>query len=125
MTAPSERRAQAPRAVADIGRPVPGIYRLRLSKGAPWSAVRIWDEAERCPETGELMEDERFRCLVNGRDVNPDHYAERVNCFGERIDDREYAYLLSVNGWAVEHAPETPEASPTERVDLHKSPPIF
>ena len=111
--------------ITEVDRPVPGLYRLRLAKDAPWSPVRVWDDAERDPETGELLEDENFRCLVNGVEVNPHHYAERINCFGETIDEVEYQYLLSLNEWAADHAPESPEANPLEGVDINTAPPIF
>lgn len=110
--------------VSEVARPVPGLYRVRLAKRAPWSAVKIWDEAEK-DEAGDLLEDERLRMLLNGREVDPFRFAERVNCFGEPIDEAEYAYTLSVNQWAAEHAPDAPEAKPTEGVDLNSAPPIF
>jgi len=114
-----------PLQVADIDRPVPGLYRLRLRKGAPWSPVKVWDSAERCKQTGELLEDENFHCLVNGKEVDPHHYAERITCFGEPIDQNEYDYLLSLGRWAADHAPESPEANPNEAIDLNKMDPIF
>ena len=110
--------------VSEVDRPVSGLYRLRLVKSGPWCAVRIWDSAER-DEAGDLLEDECFHMLLNGREVDPFRFAERVNCFGELVTQAEYEYLLATGEWARTYAPDSPEAKPNESVDLGKAPPIF
>lgn len=111
--------------MSEVDIPVPGFYRLRLVKSGPWCAVKIWDEAERDPETNELIEDQQFRCLINGKEVDPWRYAERVNCFGQPIDEAEYRYMLDTESWARTYDPEAPEADPYRPVDINKIKPVF
>ena len=49
---------------------MPGYYKTKLVKGAPWVPARIWIERE-LDEDGEQLNEDHFRCIVNGVDVNP------------------------------------------------------
>jgi hypothetical protein len=49
--------------------PVPGLYRTRAARKGRWMPVLIEDISDRDPATGELMEDQRFRVLIDGREA--------------------------------------------------------
>ena len=118
--------------VSTIATPQIGLFKLRLPDREKtrdhktcWSAVRIWDDAERCPDTNELLEDENIRCLINGdEEVNPCHWAERINLHGSAILHPKYSYYVQLHQWAAEHDQDAPEADPRRAVDLTKIPPI-
>lgn len=46
--------------------PTPGWYRTRFVKGGPAVPVRVWCERDIDPETGELADDERILCEIDG-----------------------------------------------------------
>jgi hypothetical protein len=72
------------------GHPQCGWYRTRLKPGAPWVPARIWCEREIDPETGELTEDERFVCEVDGERRD----AARVWLHLKPISELQYDALL-------------------------------
>jgi hypothetical protein len=53
--------------------PVPGCYRIRLTRGGPPVAVRIWLGPSIDPATGEEVQDRGFRwqCAINGGERVP------------------------------------------------------
>lgn len=51
------------------GLPESGWFKTKLVKGGPWVAARIWLERDIDRETGELADDERFACEVDGMRV--------------------------------------------------------
>ena len=108
----------------EIHIPKPGFWKVRMVRGGPYVPAKIWDEAERGGD-GELLEDEKLRCIVNGNERDPEHWAERLNLYGIVIDEKEYEYLSRVSTWAKEWAPDAPEASPTQAIDPLRSKPIF
>lgn len=110
--------------VNDVHIPVPGFYRVRLRKDAPWSPVKIWTEGE-TDEAGNLIEDLQYFCEVNGRSVDPWRYAERVNLSGEAISEADYRYMIDMGVWARAYAPDMPEANPDQPIDLSKARPLF
>lgn len=76
----------------DASIPRPGKYRIRTERGGPWRAVLIRDVTERDPETGELLEDQKWEALVNDSLVSID----RVWPWAAKnpISDAEYEELL-------------------------------
>jgi hypothetical protein len=72
-----------------------GWYRMQMVRGGPWLAVRIWCEADIDPETGELADDERLLCEING-------IAERrlpwPRCANKPITQDAYRALLHDEG---------------------------
>jgi len=50
------------------GLPECGWFKRRMIKGGPWVPVRIYLDRQIDPATGELTEDERFCCEVEGLD---------------------------------------------------------
>jgi len=53
------------------GLPECGWYKTRLVSGGPWCAARIWVERDIDPDTGELADDERYCCEVDGMRRDP------------------------------------------------------
>ena len=88
-----------------IDRPQPGLYRVRLSKGAPWVAARIVSRASQ-PDRSP-----RLRCFVAGEEVyDLAQWWPRLHPIGEA----EYTRLLA----------STPD-NPREPVNLSTAPPAF
>ena len=57
-------RGESPPVFAD--EPQCGWFKMRMVRGGPWLAVRIWCESDIDHETGELADDEVLRCDING-----------------------------------------------------------
>lgn len=47
--------------------PQAGFFVRRLVRGGPWVPCRIWLEQEIDEDTGELISEPVFRCLINGK----------------------------------------------------------
>lgn len=109
----------------DIGIPRAGFWKYRMVRNGPYVPAMIEDISERDPETGDLMEDQRFRCVVNGVERDAWAWAERLNLYGTAINEAEYQYLTSVSDWAKQWAPDAPEAAPTEAINPLTSKTIF
>lgn len=108
--------------------PVAGFYRTKLVKGGPWVPVRIWYGPPLDPETGEELDrSPRWQALVNGEEVDGPNEVEWVWvwCSNKGITEAEYRYMLAKKEHAEKFAPELPEASPREKIDLNKLPPLF
>lgn len=113
-------KTDAPR--VDI--PVPGHYKRRLAKGAPYSVFYIAHQVARDPDSGEILDrSPHWIALVNGEPV--DVFSIWPDCSGEPISEDEYRFLLADHRHAVRYRPDAPEAKPRERVDLHTLKPIF
>lgn len=111
---------------ADIGTPVPGLYRMRLVRGGVFVPVSIRVTGER-DEAGDLIEDEITTVEVNGVEARPEHVdrlVERANLSGVPIDKAEYAFLIADTEWAMEYAPDEPRANPGKAIDIAAIPPI-
>lgn len=55
----------------DEDEPKPGYYKRRMVRGGPFVPVEIWLEQQTCPETGELVADERLRAICGGEMRDP------------------------------------------------------
>lgn len=92
-----------PRALAarvDRGPPVDpevpetGFYRIRMVKGGPPCALRIWLGLPIDPATGEEVQERgyRWQCTLNGQRVAfEDHWP---GCARDRISQEEYERIL-------------------------------
>lgn len=118
--------------------PQAGFYRMRLVRGGPVVAVRIWfgapvidgEEQDRAPQwcveidgksdRWEIDDDTGYRCRVP---LDVDMAWPR--CAWHPVDRREYDFLLRRKTWAVEHAPEHPAANPHQPVDVRHLKPGF
>lgn len=104
--------------------PVAGYYRAKLVRGGPWVAVRIWHGSPRDPVTGEEMDRSwRWQAERNGEPCEV--WRVWPYCAGEPINKAEHDYLLQLRDWAVQHAPEAPEAAPKSRIEFNRLPVPF
>ena len=94
--------------------PQAGYYRRRLVKGGPFVPVRIWHEGAR-DENGDLIEDERTLCSVDGRLVDAaDHW---TYCADNPVTESEFEYLTRVSNYAKARDPREPLASPRKKIN--------
>lgn len=117
--------------------PIPGTYAMRLIRGGPRVAVRIWfgaaiidgEEQDRAPgwfveidgaTDREECDDTGYRCRVP-LDVNK----AWPWCAREPVDDDTYRYMIACAGWARDHSPDHPKAKPRKAVDFHTLPARF
>lgn len=101
--------------------PVEGYYRMRLRFGGVQVGIRIWYGPPLDPVTGEEMDRGwRWQATANGHPAD----LERVwpRCAGDPVDQAEHDYLVSLQRWGEQHAPESAIADPTQRVDLNRAP---
>jgi hypothetical protein len=126
VNAPRPRRG--PRPAGHVGPlhdpdvPTPGFYRIRLRKGAPHSAVRIWLGSSIDPATG-IESEERpllWQSTINGERVP----LERVwpGCASDPIDREEHDRIVRRNATLDE---DSPFYDPRRPVDLASAPPPF
>jgi hypothetical protein len=95
-----------------------GFYRRTLAYGrhAVWVPVRIWLHQKIDAVTGELTEDERLRCQVNGQEADPN--AHWLYCADHPITEEEFQFMCARADWAEEHAPRDAHATPSAPVDF-------
>lgn len=104
--------------------PVAGYYRMRLRSGAAFCGIRIWHGAPLDPVTGEELDrSHRWQAQANGEPID----LARVwpKCAADPVDEAEYQYLTSVQAWAKENAPDSPQANPMRRINPLTAPTPF
>jgi len=105
----------------DPDTPVAGFYKMKLRSGAMHVGVKIWFGPPLDPIDGtELDRSHRWQAEVNGRPF--DLLRAWPSCAKEPSNEGEYRYLTSLQAWGEEHAPDSPQANPTRRVDLLTAP---
>lgn len=97
-----------------------GFFRRRLVRNGPWVPARIWIEQIVCPDTGELVDDERLRCEVNGLDRDPGE--AWLWLAGQPISEAEFNYMTALRAWAAWSSPDHPAARPFDPIDPLTSP---
>ena len=92
-----------------IDRPEPGLFRMRLRRGGPWTACRITCD-------GGI-----WQAWVNDIPQGPENedpwrvaMLERIWTGAEHVTATEYHHLRRLHQWAVKHAPWHPAASPSQ-----------
>lgn len=110
----------------------PLFYAIRLVRGGPRVPCKVWYGRPSDPETSELLDrSPRWHCEANGALLDdPFQVVHLIGdqppiVKGEEINEEEYKYMLEVKDWAVQHAPDEPEANPRRKVDLGKIKPVF
>jgi hypothetical protein len=82
-----------------VDEPLPeGYYKVRSRAKGPWIPIHIWlEDGERCPETWELLSDQKWRAEWAPRTdtpklfpVSPFQFINRAR----RISKDEYEWLL-------------------------------
>lgn len=105
----------------DPDTPIAGHYQMKLRSGGVMVGIRIWHGAPLDPIDGtELDRAHRWNATANGRPIDLQRVWPR--CAADPISEREHAYLVKLQAWGEEHAPESPIADPTRRVDLLTAP---
>lgn len=102
--------------------PQAGFYRMRLVKNGPFVPVAIWIEKTVDETTGELLDDERYVALVNGKPEDPARIW--TYCAARPIEEDEYRYHLEMGQWAAEHQPDHPAAHPRKPINLLNMEPV-
>lgn len=112
--------------------PFLAYYKIRLVRGGPWCPCKVEFNYPSDPDTGELLDRApRWMATVNGTLIED---AFRVIILigdqppivkGEQINEDDYKHMLAVKDWAVQYAPNEPEATPRRKIDLGKIDPIF
>lgn len=102
------------------------FYRIRLVKGAAWSAIKVWFGPPLDPDTGDILWERPclWRCLINGQDdaieavmIELDGTTGLPVIKGDEISETDYLYHLKTYIWARDHAPDSPEAKPKQKID--------
>lgn len=94
------------------GCPEAGYYKTKRVRGGPWVPARVWIERER-DDDGEQIEDDRFRCLIDG--TESDAVQEWVRLSAHPIAPAEYERLR-----------RNPDPLPSNRpVTLKEMAPLF
>jgi len=93
-----------------------GFYKTRLVRGGVFVPVRVAYEGDR-DETGELIEDERLICEVNG-EARDEVWARKhwPHFAGNPIPEADYRFMVDKAAWARQHEPDAPEANPYRAV---------
>lgn len=105
----------------DPDQPFEGHFRMRLVSGGVPVGIRIWYGPPHDPVTGEELDRSwRWQATANDKPID----LERVwpRCAGDPIGEVEHAYLVAQQRWGERHAPDSPQADPTRKVDLLSAP---
>lgn len=109
----------------------PGLFELRLKKGAVLVAAAISHSPTPDPLTGErLARSYWWKVSLAGQEVGeptiePGQLIMSIWTGARRIDVARYRYLIALAKWAREHDPASPLANPREAVDLMVARPAF
>lgn len=91
-----------------------GWFKRKLAKGGVFVPARIWLEQE-IGEDGELLDDPKLLCEVNGQPAEPDDQWSYLA--GNPISEAEFKYLTARGEWAERYAPRDFAANPREPID--------
>lgn len=101
--------------------PVAGYYKMRLRSGAVFVGVKIWYGQPLDPVTYEPLDRSlRWCAAVNGRPVELDRVWPK--CANHPETAAEYEYLTSLEKWAKENMPSSPQANPRRPINLLTAP---
>ena len=120
---------EAPR---NIGQPEPGFFKMRLVRGGVYVGAKIEYGPGLDPESGEPL-DRSYQWYgeINGKAVSspsPDPAEAEVFdiwIHGKPITENEYKYLIDDREWASNHAQQSPEAQPRQKINPRNQPPAL
>ena len=112
--------------------PQAGFYRAALVKGGPLVAIRIWfgapvvdgEEQDRAPRWC-VEADGHTDELVEGTRQLLDVYRFWPWCGRSPLTKARYDHMLAYARWCRAHAPDRPEANPTQAVKWNDTKPRF
>ena len=111
-------------APVDANKPIAGFYRMKLVRGGPWLAVKLWHGPPNDPETGEELDrSHRWQALLDGAEVEV--WRVWPSCAVEPISESDYGFMLANSAWVKQHSPEEPAANPSQPIDLMRAPSPF
>lgn len=101
-----------------------GFYQMKLVKGGIFVPVRLWQGFGK--QDGRELDDDGaptpviargwiWRAMLDGVEVHP--WKVWPDCSGEPITEEEYRFLLARRHHAMAHDPQSPFASPRQKVD--------
>ncbi len=100
--------------------PKPGWYSRRLAKAGVAVPARIWIASDVDIGTGELLDDEKLLCEVDG--VRCDAAEQWSYLADNPITEDEFRFLTERRRYAQTYTPDDPIARPREAVDWLKVP---
>jgi hypothetical protein len=104
-----------------VEEPTAGFYRYRMVKGGHPVGVRIWFGPPLDPVTGEELDrGHRWQATVNR--VLTDLDRVWPGCGREPIDRAEHDHLCALQAWAIENAPDAPQADPRRPINMMTAP---
>lgn len=112
----------------------PMFFKMRLVRGAAYSAVCVWKSCPTDPDTGETLYERpaTWRCKINGQDdaveaamIEFDGTTNLPVIKGEPCDEAEYTFILKDHLYHKQYFPDAPQAKPRERIDLNRIPTLF
>lgn len=100
-----------------IDEPVAGWYAVRMTRGGPLVAARLWYGPPLDPEPPHEPLDRSYRWqgLKAGQECSLEDLWPF--CASSPITEATYEHMLAVQAWAENHAPDAPEANPRAAVD--------
>lgn len=121
IRAPATYRAPHPTAAPASGfsveTPTAGWYRYHLVKGGSPVAIKVWFGPPHDPVTGEELDRSyRWQASCNGELIDLSQVWPM--CGRDPIDEAEARYLIGLQAWARQHAPNSPQADPRKKIDL-------
>ena len=97
--------------------PVPGCYRIKLTKGGPFVALRIWLGHPIDPDTGEELTERglRWQCQLNAAEFVPveDYWP---GCAREPISEADHARICALSRTMDSHHPFYDPRRPIDRL---------
>lgn len=112
----------APRNIAE---PRPGFFAMRLVKGGPEVAARLYLACPMDPEFGEPTDRPRHLLAeVDGAEAT-EGWIPRIWTSGREISAADFHYLRDDAEWCRDNAPDEPRANPRRAVDPRRVAPSF
>jgi hypothetical protein len=107
-------------ALRAVDEPEEGLFLIRLVKGGPFVAARIWRDAGiwRAEIDGQVKEPGAADPIQAAGVLKVWHY-------GQHTTEAEYLYRKQLGEWARAHDPDSPAANPERPIRLTAQKPIF
>jgi len=116
----------APIKSRDPAKPEPGFFRVRLIKGGPQVAARLFTPCPVDPEFGHHIDRSRHLLAeINGRLYGSTKMVWWVWLTGRRTTGPDFEYLTDLAGWCRNHDARDPMAKPHKAVDPRTMRPAF
>ena len=99
--------------------PEPGHYTVKLERGAVAVAVEIYYTVpDRCPETGDMMEDQNLEMNLNGRIITDYNKIDGYWSWLVPVGQSKHDYRKDLAAWERAHYRQGAFANPRQAVDF-------